>query len=540
MEKVKRVITFVRSSTDKQEIESQTYENFQYLKNLGYEEDEIITIGTSGASAIKLDDKYMENINKFYDTLEITPTIELVFGWAIDRIGRHSELLMQFKNTLIAKKIQLKIKEPSLTLLNDDGSVNDGVELAFSLFATMAEQEMRMKNARFKRAKKRNKRDGKFNGGKIKYGYKVNEYGYIKEDEEEASTIRTIINDYLTTNHSQLSLFNEYAQRGYKFSYQTFRKFFEPNYYGIGEMNYPPIFDEETYKKVKDKTAINNKVADKGKRNYYIGAKLIKCHCCGRSLMADKGSGGYHCKQATMQEKHKCTNKDHININAVDSVAWYCGMYAHIYFISNCQKKEKEQLIIQLFNENKKLSNLLEVENSYKEKIDYFYSRVASNKMTIEQFEKMVEQIEQQQEENKRNIASIRTTIKHLEAMGKKMESGMTIRQIGATFESEYLAEKYDYKQMYEIAHQHIKEIKVDNINAMLPNGKEITGKEIKVYFYNEQLRPKTFVYNPNAKFNMALKITELKHGRLLTSDVKWLERINRNKAMKERKARKK
>ena len=109
----------------------------------------------------------------------------------------------------------------------------------------------------------------------------------------------------MTTNHSQLSLFNEYAQRGYKFSYQTFRKFFEPNYYGIGEMNYPPIFDEETYKKVKDKTAINNKVADKGKRNYYIGAKLIKCHCCGRSLMADKGSGGYHCKQATMQEKHK-------------------------------------------------------------------------------------------------------------------------------------------------------------------------------------------------------------------------------------------
>ena len=537
MEKVKRVITFVRSSTDKQEIESQTYENFQYLKKLGYEEDEIITIGTSGASAIKLDDKYMENINKFYDTLEITPTIELVFGWAIDRIGRHSELLMQFKNTLIAKKIQLKIKEPSLTLLNDDGSVNDGVELAFSLFATMAEQEMRMKNARFKRAKKRNKRENRFNGGRIKYGYKVDENGYIKEDEDEAGLLRMIINEYITTNISQLNLFQEYKLRGYNFSYQTFRKFFEGDYYGCGKNNYPPIFNNETFEKVKAKIESNKTTVDKGKRNYYIGAKLIVCPCCGRHLLANKGSGTYMCKQSTKQENYKCEFKSQVNINAIDSVAWYCGMMAQIYYIANSHQAEKEKITIQIINEKRKLSTYLELEQTHKNKIDDIYSRYMLNKITKKQMENYTALAEQAMENNKRDIASTRTTLTHLEETANAMENNINIiYKMGATFESEYLSDKWEYKEMYEIAHQHIKQIKYNDVNVVLPNGKEITGKEIKVYFYNENLKTKTFIYNPNAKSNMLLKIMEVKHGKIVSSDVKWLERINRNKAMKARK----
>lgn len=536
---MKKVITLVRTSTTKQEIDSQIFDNLEHLKKMGYEEDEIIIIGCAGASAIKIDEQYKKNITEFYNTLENTPTIELVFCWAIDRIGRNEEILMKFKNTLIAKKIQLKIKEPSLTLLNEDGTVNNGVELAFSLFATLAKQEMQMKNVRFKRAKERNKRENRFNGGRIKYGYKVDENGYIKENEEEAGILRIIINEYLTSNISQLNLFEEYKMRGYNFSYQTFRKFFEGDYYGCGKNNYPPIFDQSTFNKVRAKIKENTTVVDKGKRNYYIGAKLIVCPCCGRHLLANKGSGTYMCKQSTKQENYKCEFKSQININAIDSIAWYCGYMAQLYYIANSQQAEKEKIMVQMINENRKLATLLKVEEQHYSKLDEIYSRYMLNKITKKQMENYTALAEQAMEKNKRNIASTRTTIKHLEETAKAMENEIDTRQMGATFEREYNNDKWEYKEMYKIAHQHIKEIKYNDVNVALPNGKEVAGKQIKVYFHNKSLQPKTFIYNPNAKTNMLLKIMEVKDGRLLTSDVKWLERINRNKEMKERKARK-
>ena len=62
---MKKVITLVRTSTTKQEIDSQIFDNLEHLKKMGYEEDEIIIIGCAGASAIKIDEQYKKNIAHF-------------------------------------------------------------------------------------------------------------------------------------------------------------------------------------------------------------------------------------------------------------------------------------------------------------------------------------------------------------------------------------------------------------------------------------------------------------------------------------------
>ena len=545
---MKKVITLNRTSTDKQEVESQSYENIEYLKKLGYEEDEIIVIGSAGASAIKLDERYKENLNLFYETLENTPTIELVFAWAIDRIGRNEEVLMRFKNTLIDKKIQLQIKEPSLTLLNDDGTVNTGVELAFSLFATMAKQEMQMKNARFKRAKERNKREHKFNGGKIKFGYTVDEGGHIQENEEEANILRSIIFDYLNSNISQLSLFKEYKLRGHKFSYQTFRKFFEGDYYGCGENNYPPIFDQSTFEKVRAKTQTNKTNVDKGIRNYFLGAKLIKCPNCGRSFLANKGSGGYMCKQSTKQENYKCNCRKNININAVDSVAWYAGMEAQMHYINDCKENDIKKITNQIDNENKKLETLKEMTTTeFEERVEYYYERFSLGKISKKMLDKQLNKIEQTQTQNKQLMAQCKNTIKQLQTTLDNISNDNQWEMFKNLY-NDYDSNEIADADKYAIVHQHIKEIKFEDVDKdykiefnfdRIGQTKRIKGVELTVYYYNEQLPPKTFVYNPNAKSKVNERVLLVRGNTLKFTNIVWLERINRHKAMKERKARK-
>ena len=543
---MKKVITLVRTSTNKQEIDSQIFENVEYLKKIGYDEDEIIVIGCAGASAIKVDEQYQKNINEFYTTLENTPTIELVFCWSIDRIGRNEEILMKFKNTLITKKIQLQIKEPSLLLLNEDGSVNNGIELAFSLFATLAKQEMQMKNVRFKRAKERNKREHKFNGGKIKFGYSVDEGGHIQENEEEANILRSIIFDYLNSNISQLSLFQEYKLRGHKFSYQTFRKFFEGDYYGCGTNNYPPIFDADTFEKIRAKTQTNKTTVDKGIRNYFLGAKLIKCPNCGRSFLANKGSGGYMCKQSTKQENYKCSCHKNININAVDTVCWYAGMEAHTHYVKDCKEKDIQEISTQIENETKKLGTLKEMTTrEYDEKLDDYYTRYSLGKISKKMLDKQLDKLEETQTQNKQLMAQCKNTIKQLQTTLDNISNSNQWEMFKNLY-NDYDTNEIADADKYAIVHQHIKEIKFEDVNKdyiiefdfnRIGQTKRIKGVELTVYYHNEQLPSKTFVYNPNAKSKVNERVFIVRDNTLKFANIVWLERINRHKAMKERKA---
>ena len=49
----KKVIALIRTSTEKQEVESQKRELIEYILKDGINEDDIIIVGQKGASAIK-------------------------------------------------------------------------------------------------------------------------------------------------------------------------------------------------------------------------------------------------------------------------------------------------------------------------------------------------------------------------------------------------------------------------------------------------------------------------------------------------------
>lgn len=247
-------IILIRTSTLRQEVEEQLKEIIEYRN--GYSNNEYIIIGGKGASAINLDEQYMFNMNQVFSLIE-KGGIECIYAWSIDRIGRNEELLMRFKNKLIEKKVQLRIKNPSLYLLNDDGTVNSGMEIAFSLFATMSKQEMEIKKERFKRSKKRNKELGRYNGGKVKFGYAVDAGGYFIPSETNAPYVKEIFDTYAFSPVSIKWISRKMAERGIfnnneRVVESLITRMLKDEGY-IGKTYYPRLVDDATFYAVQDK-----------------------------------------------------------------------------------------------------------------------------------------------------------------------------------------------------------------------------------------------------------------------------------------------
>nr|DAY33818.1 MAG TPA: integrase [Caudoviricetes sp.] len=380
----KKVIAIIRTSTTQQEIDSQREEVLSMAIADGYSIDEIEVVGRAGASAIKVDEAYQENMNRVYELIDTIPTIQAVYAWAIDRIGRNEEILMKLKNTLIKKKIQLVIKNPSLRLLEANGDVNAGVELAFSLFATMAKQEMEQKKARFNRARKRNDEKGKYNGGYVAYGYMVKD-GYIVINEEEAKIVRLIFTELASGKYSCDGLARELQDRGIKFKG---RKMLFSNVRGIlknkiycGEQlntagsvrNVPQIVSKELYVKAIAAISANNPSKTNSTTNRYcFGLRLIKCPYCGCHFSV--AAKLYQCHNHnrnyydSRQGFEKCPNGISIGAANLDRLLWYAAATVHFDYLKQLTGERDEEIDGKIEVLNQKIQHLQSMIDSLSDK----------------------------------------------------------------------------------------------------------------------------------------------------------------------------
>lgn len=542
---MKKVITFIRTSTLQQEVESQLLDNINYLKSLGYDKDEILVIGEAGASAIKLDDQYIKNLEKVYAEIESNPSIELVFAWAIDRIGRDEEVLMKFKNTLIKKRIQLKIKEPELYLLDHNGNVNKGMEIAFSLFATMAKQEMEMKKARFERAKKHYKKQGRFIGGKVRYGFYPDKNKHIQVNEEQATVVREIVNLYLTTNLSQAQLYKELVQRGLHFKYSAVRHILNDKvYYGLDEtLPYPAILPAEWYDKVIAKNNSNNLNTDKATRKWYLGAKLVVCPHCGKKMMAHVGSGAYLCRNSLMKVSNTtCDYNKYTNINAIDSIAWHYAKFLHKLFITTKAKEQQEQMQLQLEILHQKLNVANEEKATYTEKIERLAVHNAVGRLSDKSFEKQIAILETEQLANDELIATLKSEIQHTqELITTATNTDSESEAIWRIAQANVVLNEMNYKEMYDIVHKYIKAIHIVEVEVDIPD-KGITQckKIVCENYFGVELKFADVYFNPTVKRAKDKKFFHLtKNGVRYLPNILYLERSHRYKKLKERRARK-
>lgn len=360
-----KAILLVRISTTRQEITTQTKELVDYAIADGYKQSDLIIIEGVGASAIKLNDVYLAEIDNLYNTIQSDKSINAVYAWEISRIGRNEEKLMQIKNFLIAHKIQLVIKNPSLRLLNNDGSVNNGVELAFSLFATMSKQEMEIKKDRFARAKARNKAEGKYNGGKIKLGYKLDSNKYFIVDEEKAQVVRECFDWYLN-GMSLKKIYNKLVDMGIYSSIKNLTTggkrigvLLRDKAY-IGKGLYPQIVDNDTFEKAQ--SILSNRKKWHESKNIYYCKGLIKDTTTGATLVGSLGTLAYYLRHTV-----HCIA---VNMNVMEYLAEYSA-----------------NILLAHYNAKQAQTN----KNEYKLKIGENKNIIASKQSQIKEYEKAIE-----------------------------------------------------------------------------------------------------------------------------------------------------
>ena len=418
-----KAIVIIRTSTVRQEIESQKQEVISWAKGEGWKERDIIVIGDSGASAIKLDDLYLKNMAEIEKHI-LSGNIGCVFAWSLDRIGRNEETLMRFKNMLIENKVQLKTKNPSLTLLNDDGTVNSGMELAFSLFVTMAKQEMEQKKARFKRAKDYMKASGKLPQGKPIKGYYLDKDRTIEVDEVEAEFVRGIFNDYLNGNESLNSIHEKYSAKGFfepvvsKYrnagKNRVWSMLKDPSYCGEAKINkrkvtkkvngkevvgyaestitYPAIITKELYDAVQEKLRGRKAQPKHDHKNIYYAKELVRCAKCGNSMKVHSTDKTYTCKE---QKGHTVN----VSVNVIDYIAWemakaWFNYYGYINWgerMENYKNKAYESTV-KLDNVTKEIERLTARKQSINKR---FFSERNDNRelMSEEDFDSLIDEI---------------------------------------------------------------------------------------------------------------------------------------------------
>lgn len=476
-----KAILLVRVSTERQSFDAQEQELFQLAIADGYSENDIIPI-CEKESGIKLKEEERKGLNAMKELIESDSSIEVVYSWEISRIARKKKILFSVLDYLTERKIQLVIKDPYLKLLLPSSEIDQNAEMVFTLFAQMAESEMRNKAARFKRAKDEMIKNYQYRGGWLPLGYKVDN-GYIVIDEEQASIVRLIFSLYIE-GVSSYKMSKELESRGYEFKLTTIRHILANKNYCSGL--YPMIISKEMWNQKCDVAKANDKAVDKSKSNIYFGAKLIKC-MCGRCYTAYTSNATYLCVGKSQQ--NGCNNTKGISINAMDSLLWWIAKQEYSMFLASKSQETKQRLVDELVVWEQKLNALDKLYQKINTKLDNIAFLLSDAAITKEVYIARKAKIAAEKNAIDNDAINYQAEIDRinniLSTEYQTNNDGSWISQVDNYItpmlmnQQELLLEldKLTDKRKYDIIHQYIKSVHIEHL--------DISNKNVTVYLVN-------------------------------------------------------
>ncbi len=507
---MKKILAIIRVSTERQETESQRAEVKDFCISKGFRAKDIVYIESSGASARKLNKKYLAMLENIKNTISADKDIKAVALWHLNRLGRVEKCLLEMKDFFIENKIQVFVKEPALTLFNDDMTINQGNEMAWAMFATMIKYDTNELMAKTERGRKRNREQGKFNGGAFGalFGYMVDESGYIVPNAEEVEILTSIFKMYASGKYSVRSLTKELNERGIlkrgrKFTESTLiQNLSNTAYIGYSQKTdrkYPIIINKELFEKVAKIRKENDlNIKTKESKNINLAIKLLKCRHCGHNYIATRNK--YTCYKHVMNARFSedCTNSVAINIDLLDMLLWECARAKHLDYMQTntaneieTMKERKAVLTAKIETAEKDIESLA----IRKERANELYITGEINRNSYDKMNGKTAEIENGL---KADIKNYKAEIK---AINNKVNN-LTNFDIDAFVNLGLdIASIESKKQMKEIILQHVKECHVERISY---DGKKAIEIEINcydssiwkyMYFYTYKQKEKQLYY---------------------------------------------
>ena len=497
-----KAILLVRVSTERQSFDAQEQELFQLAIADGYSENDIIPI-CEKESGIKLKEEERKGLNAMKELIESDSSIDCVYAWEISRIARKKKILFSILEYLTDRKIQLIIKDPYLKLLLPTGEIDQNAEMVFTLFAQMAESEMRNKAARFKRAKDEMIKNYQYRGGWLPLGYKVDN-GYIVIDEEQASIVRLIFSLY-TEGVSTYKMNKELESRGYEFKLTTIQHILTNKNYCSGL--YPMIISKEIWDKKCEVAKANDKAVDKSRSNIYFASKLIKCPC-GRSYIAYTSTATYLC--VGKYHQNGCNNTKGISINAMDSLLWYIAKKEYSFFLAYKNQETIKKLTEEKIIWEQKLNALDKLYQKVNTKLDNIAFLFSDAAITKEVYIARKAKILAEKTEIDNNAINYQSEIDRINSIlsTEHTTENKTLQELVDNYlmpihlkQQELLTEldKLSDERKYDIIHQYIKSVEIEHIDVcnkniiVTYNGFIGLEKEVLVKYKSRGKRDKAF-----------------------------------------------
>lgn len=471
-----KTLVVVRVSTDEQDIDSQKKELIGFLNSKGLKEKDFIYLEAVGASAVKLNDKYKEFIEKIKDYCT-TGKVNSIAFWHLNRLGRNDRVLSEMLYFFIDHKIQVYVKEPSFNLLDENKEPNIVSKMLWEMFSILIKSETDELKAKTKRGMDFKKGQGLYVGGTIKYGYKIVNSQKVR-DEEEVNTIKEIREKYATGEFSLRKLYLYYkgtTLRNKDITIYTIETLLGNSY------------KEFTSKVVNDKIdhikRLNNKNATKKQKGtrVYLANKLIKCPSCGNNLGYNKGY--YLCfrHQAQWKTPEKiCNFSSSIKAEPLDNLLWSIvkdidSKKANILERDNVRKLTKDKLAlekrltaIETYKANKLLVKRSRILNNYENSL-----------ITETERDKKLKEVDTELIETEKNIDSLKA---HIDVITSKINLLNT-----GTSSIDYSTFSDDDK--YNLVHTHINKILVTDGENRYKKNITIYDKYDRVYEYNYNSR---------------------------------------------------
>lgn len=504
-----KCILLVRVSTEQQSYDAQMKELHEIAMKAGYEEEDITPVAEK-ESGIKLDEEERAGLNKMKELIE-TGEYDCVFAWEISRIARRKKILFSIQEYLVKRNIQLVIKEPSLRLLKDDGTIDEGAETIFTLYAQLAESEMRNKMSRFRRAKEEGYAKGKYEGGRITKGYRVNDQGMWEVDEEGAKFIRLIFNMYNSGLYSMTELAKELMARGYFYKtvgkdagkvqvslttakvelshilknplYRGGKQTYEVAGRTVSNNNvYPQIIDDETWEQTV-KRRKENRCMPKAK-NEYLLTPLIHC-VCGASYSVNLVDGCYNCRVKHNGVEKGLTHSPNIHGNLIESLCWYVALMelqSDNAVRAEERKKENKAEIEVLEQKIVQAAKIVEDMMKRKARLDEDY--YANMTLSEERYDELAKKQNETIKKVNNDIVKYKGQIAFLM---DQIESSITMDEMFDSLRGQFdsIKEGTDSATMRSIIRRYIKNISIEPLEGKLTS----YWKIVKIELYDNATR---------------------------------------------------
>lgn len=505
-----KVIALYRVSTERQDLTRQQVELRRALVIDGYTEDQVIEIRNK-ESGVLLSAAEREGINKMKHNIE-NNNVVAVYVHELSRLSRRAADTFQLRDYLQAHQVQLICINPSLRCFTSDWKIEPTANLVFSIMASMAENEGMIRKERLRTGKARNKEQGKYNGGSVLYGYRVNQDTKKFEiDPTQAEVIRSIYRTYTETQATTPSIARDLYMRGLiQGRNERVREIKVLNvlkrreYAGDNLTKYPQIIPLDVFVEAQIKLK-NSKTQPRHRENQSV---ISYAHGLLR-VRAEGGRKGYYTMQVRRSDASYFDPETKMTINAemVDNLLFTALCYYIEDFARVDASKTTAEMAAKATEYEVMARTALERATDAQKAIDRLEERYIMGKLSEAKAESLREQLEMEWQTQTRTaedaIARHAQTIEEIE----RIQSGATIDlgNLDDQARAEEIHKYFDHVDVERVKNSWYRLTVVYKMGSR-PEVFEVGTKMHKVYIVDEEMGRILYPIAPLNRYDRATR----------------------------------